>query len=93
MTLAVTVVPVTPYQQNCSVVKCETTGKAAIVDPGGDIDRILAAVEKMSATVETTKRTRRISKCSSSMCALWYLILLNREQRHDRQEGCARDLC
>ena len=33
MTLAVTIVPVTPYQQNCSVVKCQATGKAAIVDP------------------------------------------------------------
>ena len=38
MTLAVTIVPVTQYQQNCSIVKCQATGKAAIVDPGGDID-------------------------------------------------------
>ena len=52
MTVAVTIVPVTPYQQNCSVIKCESTGKAAIVDPGGDIERVLAAVAKMDATVE-----------------------------------------
>ena len=52
MPISCTVVPVTPYQQNCSIIKCEATGKAAIVDPGGDIDRILAAVEQMHATVE-----------------------------------------
>ena len=32
MSLSVTVVPVTPYQQNCSIIKCETTGLAAVVD-------------------------------------------------------------
>ena len=52
MSLSVTVVPVTPYQQNCSVIKCETTGLAAVVDPGGDTDRIKAAIEKMGAKVE-----------------------------------------
>ncbi|MEH6518613.1 MAG: MBL fold metallo-hydrolase [Halioglobus sp.] len=52
MPIQVSIVPVTVYQQNCSVVKCEETGKAAIVDPGGDTDRILAAVEKMGASVE-----------------------------------------
>ena len=51
MSLSVTIVPVTPYQQNCSIVKCNATGKAAVVDPGGDIDRIKAAIEKMGATV------------------------------------------
>ena len=52
MSLSVTIVPVTPYQQNCPIVKCNATGKAAVVDPGGDIDRIKAAIEKMGATVE-----------------------------------------
>ena len=52
MTIQCTIVPVTPYQQNCSVIKCEATGRAAIVDPGGDVERILGAVEKMDATVE-----------------------------------------
>jgi len=52
MSIQCTIVPVTPYQQNCSIIKCESSGRAAIVDPGGDIDRILGAVEKMAATVE-----------------------------------------
>ena len=52
MSIQCTIVPVTPYQQNCSIIKCEATGRAAIVDPGGDVERILAAVEQMQATVE-----------------------------------------
>lgn len=67
MTLAVTVVPVTPYQQNCTVVKCESTGRAAIVDPGGDVERILAAVEKMGATVEKILLTHgHMDHCAAS---------------------------
>jgi hydroxyacylglutathione hydrolase len=34
MSLRITIVPVTAYQQNCSVMKCEASGRAAIVDPG-----------------------------------------------------------
>ena len=52
MPIQCAIVPVTPYQQNCSVIKCETSGRAAIVDPGGDVDRILAAVQQLDATVE-----------------------------------------
>lgn len=52
MTIQCTVVPVTAFQQNCSIIKCEASGAAAIVDPGGDVDRILSAVEEMHATVE-----------------------------------------
>ncbi|QFU74536.1 MBL fold metallo-hydrolase [Halioglobus maricola] len=52
MTIQCTIVPVTPYQQNCSVIQCQASKKAAIVDPGGDVDRILEAVAKMDATVE-----------------------------------------
>jgi hydroxyacylglutathione hydrolase len=52
MSIQCTIVPVTPYQQNCSIIKCQSTGKAAIVDPGGDVERVLAAVEDMAASVE-----------------------------------------
>lgn len=50
--MKVYVVPVTPYQQNCSILCCEQTGKAAIVDPGGEIERILQAVEQAGVEVE-----------------------------------------
>ena len=39
-------VPVTPFEQNCSVIWCEKTKECAIVDPGGDIDKLTAVVEK-----------------------------------------------
>jgi glyoxylase-like metal-dependent hydrolase (beta-lactamase superfamily II) len=46
------VIPVTAFMQNCSLLVCDTTRRAAVVDPGGDIERILAAVDKAGATVE-----------------------------------------
>ena len=50
--MKVYIVPVTPYQQNCSILCCEQTGKAAVVDPGGETARILEAVEQAGVTVE-----------------------------------------
>jgi hydroxyacylglutathione hydrolase len=46
------IVPVTPFQQNCTLLWCEHSGKGAVVDPGGDVPRILAAVEKHGVEVE-----------------------------------------
>jgi glyoxylase-like metal-dependent hydrolase (beta-lactamase superfamily II) len=50
--MKVTLLPVTPFQQNCSLVVCERTQRCALVDPGGEIDRLLAAVAKSGATLE-----------------------------------------
>lgn len=47
-----TIVPVTAYQQNCSILVCEQTNRAALVDPGGDLERIESAVAQLGATVE-----------------------------------------
>lgn len=52
MSIKLAILPVTPLQQNCSIVWCEATMKAAIVDPGGDADRIADAVEQTGVTVE-----------------------------------------
>lgn len=46
------IVPVTAFEQNCSILVCDRTRRAAVVDPGGEPDRILAAVEQLDATVE-----------------------------------------
>jgi len=40
------IVPVTLFEQNCTLLWCEQTGEAAIVDPGGDVERILAAIRE-----------------------------------------------
>lgn len=52
MTIKCTIVPVTAYQQNCSVMVCEKTGKAAIFDPGGDIENIEAAIAELGGSLE-----------------------------------------
>lgn len=46
------IVPVTPFQQNCTVIWCEKTMKGAAVDPGGDIDRIRTAADGAGVTLE-----------------------------------------
>lgn len=51
-------VPVTPFQQNCSIIWCDEAKLAAIVDPGGDIDKLLAAVKKTGSKLEQIWLTR-----------------------------------
>jgi glyoxylase-like metal-dependent hydrolase (beta-lactamase superfamily II) len=50
--LRAAIVPVTPLQQNCTLIWCTATMKAAVVDPGGDIPRIKAAIAQAGVTVE-----------------------------------------
>ena len=50
--LRAAIVPVTPLQQNCTLIWCTATMKAAVVDPGGDMARIKAAVAQAGVTVE-----------------------------------------
>jgi glyoxylase-like metal-dependent hydrolase (beta-lactamase superfamily II) len=52
MTLKFHVIPVTPFSQNCSVVWCDQTRRAAVIDAGGDNDRIIDFVNKEGLTVE-----------------------------------------
>ncbi len=47
-----TIIPVTPFQQNCTLLCCEATGQAAVVDPGGEIERIVAEAERQGVTIE-----------------------------------------
>ncbi|MCP4429423.1 MAG: MBL fold metallo-hydrolase [Gammaproteobacteria bacterium] len=46
------VIPVTAFEQNCSLLICEQSNSAAVVDPGGDIELILAAIDKAGVEVE-----------------------------------------
>ena len=50
--MKVTVIPVTPFQQNCSLLVCKQTNKAALVDPGGDVESILDAVKEQGVELE-----------------------------------------
>ena len=50
--MKIDVLPVTPFQQNCTLMLCEQTMMGAVVDPGGDIEKILSAVTQIGMTLE-----------------------------------------
>ncbi len=61
------IIPVTPFQQNCSVIWCEKTRKGAVVDPGGDVDRILAAAQQQGVEIEKILLTHgHLDHCSAA---------------------------
>lgn len=45
-------IPVTPFAQNCSLVWDDPTRQAAVIDPGGDLDRVLAEVQRLGLSLE-----------------------------------------
>lgn len=50
--LRVAIVPVTPFQQNCSIIFDEATKTGAVVDPGGDLDRIRQMIREQGISIE-----------------------------------------
>ena len=52
MSLAYRIIPVTQFEQNCSLIWCTATMKGALVDPGGDIDRLLAGAKQAGVSIE-----------------------------------------
>lgn len=45
------IIPVTPFQQNCTLLWCEETMEAVVVDPGGDLERILSVAKKEGVNI------------------------------------------
>ncbi len=52
MSLKAAIVPVTPFQQNCTLLFDEETKSGVVIDPGGDLDRIQDAIKQVGMTVE-----------------------------------------
>lgn len=50
--MKVAIIPVTPLQQNCTLVWCTRTMKGAFIDAGGDLDRLKLGAERMGVTIE-----------------------------------------
>lgn len=50
--LRAAIVQVTPFQQNCTILFDDEEKRGVVVDPGGDVDQILAALREMGVTVE-----------------------------------------
>jgi len=51
MSIAAAIIPVTPFQQNCTLIWDQETKEGVIVDPGGDAERIREAVQRSGARI------------------------------------------
>jgi hydroxyacylglutathione hydrolase len=51
-TMKAAIVPVTPFEQNCSIIWDDETKKGAVIDPGGDMPRIEGAIAELGVTIE-----------------------------------------
>jgi len=50
--LRAAIIPVTPLQQNCTLLWCTQTMRGTFVDPGGDLPKLRAAMAQHGVTVE-----------------------------------------
>ncbi|MBT0718787.1 MBL fold metallo-hydrolase [Rosenbergiella epipactidis] len=50
--IAITQIPVTAFAQNCSLVVCTQTGSAALIDPGGDAEKITALLHQQGIEID-----------------------------------------
>lgn len=65
--LRAAIVPVTPLQQNCTLLWCTATMRGAFVDPGGDLPRLKAAASQNHVTIEKILLTHgHIDHCGSA---------------------------
>ena len=46
------IIPVTPFQQNCTLLWCDATNRAVVIDPGGDLPDIERAIAQAKVAVE-----------------------------------------
>jgi len=46
------IIPVTPFEQNCTLFWCDETMQAAVIDPGGDVTRIIQAIEENQLSLQ-----------------------------------------
>jgi hydroxyacylglutathione hydrolase len=65
--LRAAIVPVTPLQQNCTLLWCTATMRGAFVDPGGDLPRLKAAAQQAGVKIEKILLTHgHIDHCGSA---------------------------
>jgi glyoxylase-like metal-dependent hydrolase (beta-lactamase superfamily II) len=83
--LKLAVIPVTPFQQNASLVVCERTNECALVDPGGEVPRLLDAVRRSGAKLTKILVTHgHIDHCGGvAECAREAGVPIEGPQRED----------
>lgn len=66
-TLSLRIVPVTPFEQNCSLLICRQSGEAVAIDPGGDLDKIDRVLMRSGGRLVTVLLTHgHIDHCGQS---------------------------
>ncbi|MEM7067535.1 MAG: MBL fold metallo-hydrolase, partial [Pseudomonadota bacterium] len=55
--LSIGIVPVTPFEQNCTLIWNEENKSGVVIDPGGDVPRIQQALDQTGITMEKILRT------------------------------------
>ena len=63
--LQAVIIPVTAYQQNCTLIWCDETMQAAVIDPGGELEQIEAQIHEHGLTLEKIlirSEERRVGK-------------------------------
>jgi hydroxyacylglutathione hydrolase len=90
--LSVRIIPVTPFQQNCSLIVDEDTMLAAVVDPGGDVPRILEAIKAAGVKVEKILITHGHIDHAGGAAELAEALGVNVEGPHERDKRFLDDL-
>jgi hydroxyacylglutathione hydrolase len=85
--LKIIVVPVTGFQQNCSLVIDEDMKVAAVVDPGGDLDQILAAIKQSGVTIEKILLTHGHIDHAGGAAELAEKLAVKVEGPHERDKS------
>ena len=80
------IIPVTPFQQNCSLVWDEQSRRGAVIDPGGDLDRVLAEADGRGLTLEKILLTHaHLDHCAATLdLARARALPVEGPQREDR---------
>ncbi len=77
------IIPVTPFQQNCSLLWCTETMKGALVDPGGEIDRLVEAAGAQNVELERILVTHGHADHAGGVAALAERLGLPVEGPHE----------
>lgn len=87
------VIPVTRVLQNCSLLWCVDTGRAVVVDPGGEIERLLRAIDQERVDVERLLITHPHPDHSGAAAGLADRLKVPIEGPHRRDEALLQGMC
>jgi hydroxyacylglutathione hydrolase len=87
------VIPVTHVAQNCSVIWCRETMRGAVIDPGGDIDRVRAFIDAEGVEVERLLVTHGHPDHAGAAAALAKMLDVPIEGPHRAEADVISTIC